>query len=166
MGPRPLIPLLLAIGAGCRATAPGVPPEVPMAATPRLYRVILPVTDLERAQTFYEELLGVAGRRVAPGRHYLDAGPVVVALYDPGGDGDAIEARPNQEPVYFAVEDLETFHRRAVGVGARPWRDREVDADQSFEIQERPWGERSFYVVDPFGNPLCFVDERTVFTGR
>jgi hypothetical protein len=34
------------------------------------------------------------------------------------------------------------------------------------EIAMRPWGERSFYMADPFGNPLCFVDERTLFTGQ
>jgi hypothetical protein len=33
-------------------------------------------------------------------------------------------------------------------------------------IVVRPWGERSFYVVDPWGNPLCFVEEGTVYTGR
>lgn len=32
-------------------------------------------------------------------------------------------------------------------------------------IATRPWGERSFYVEDPFGNQLCFVDRGTVFTG-
>jgi uncharacterized glyoxalase superfamily protein PhnB len=32
------------------------------------------------------------------------------------------------------------------------------------QIANRPWGERSFYLRDPFGNPLCFVDETTVFT--
>jgi hypothetical protein len=32
------------------------------------------------------------------------------------------------------------------------------------EIARRPWGERSFYMRDPFGNPLCFVDEGTLFT--
>ncbi len=26
--------------------------------------------------------------------------------------------------------------------------------------------ERSFYARDPFGNPICIVDEKTVFTGR
>jgi hypothetical protein len=31
-------------------------------------------------------------------------------------------------------------------------------------IAQRPWGERSFYMNDPSGNPLCFVDEKTVFT--
>jgi uncharacterized glyoxalase superfamily protein PhnB len=33
-------------------------------------------------------------------------------------------------------------------------------------IETRPWGERSFYARDPFGNPICFVDEKTVFTGK
>jgi hypothetical protein len=33
------------------------------------------------------------------------------------------------------------------------------------EIAERPWGERSFYASDPFGNPLCFVSRESVFTG-
>jgi hypothetical protein len=33
-------------------------------------------------------------------------------------------------------------------------------------IERRPWGERSFYVHDPFGNPLCFVDSSTIFLGR
>jgi hypothetical protein len=29
-------------------------------------------------------------------------------------------------------------------------------------ISVRSSGERSFYAKDPFGNPLCFVDEQTV----
>ena len=33
------------------------------------------------------------------------------------------------------------------------------------EIAERPWGERSFYATDPFGNKICFVDRATMFTG-
>jgi uncharacterized glyoxalase superfamily protein PhnB len=33
------------------------------------------------------------------------------------------------------------------------------------QIADRPWGERSFYVADPFGNPVCFVSRETVFTG-
>jgi len=34
------------------------------------------------------------------------------------------------------------------------------------QIAVRPWGEWSFYLSDPFGNPLCFVDAATLFTGR
>jgi len=33
------------------------------------------------------------------------------------------------------------------------------------EIARRPWGERSFYLHDPFGNPLCFVDAASIFKG-
>jgi len=31
-------------------------------------------------------------------------------------------------------------------------------------VTKRPWGERSFYVVDPWGNDLCFVEEGTLYT--
>ncbi|WP_096154142.1 MULTISPECIES: VOC family protein [Bacillus] len=33
-------------------------------------------------------------------------------------------------------------------------------------IETQPWGERCFYAKDPFGNPICFVDESTVFLGQ
>ncbi|HEY5096249.1 MAG TPA: hypothetical protein VII69_14140 [Candidatus Eremiobacteraceae bacterium] len=39
-----------------------------------------------------------------------------------------------------------------------------VHGDAAGDIVTRPWGERSFYVVDPYGNGLCFVDETTLFT--
>lgn len=34
------------------------------------------------------------------------------------------------------------------------------------KIKIQPWGERCFYAKGPFGNPICFVDEKTVFTGQ
>ena len=122
----------------------------------RLHRVILPVSDIERAQRFYETALDAEGERVSPGRHYFACGGVILALYDPRADGDAHDARPNQDHVYFAVSDLEGAHARVRRAGAR----RVDDA-----IATMPWGERLFYAHDPFGNPICFVDERTVFTG-
>ena len=54
----------------------------------RLYRVILPVDDIDRADRFYTELLGLAGERVSPGRHYFDCGGTILACYDPVADGD------------------------------------------------------------------------------
>jgi hypothetical protein len=33
------------------------------------------------------------------------------------------------------------------------------------EIAKRPWGEVSFYMHDPSGNPICFVDEQSIFRG-
>jgi len=132
---------------------------------PRLCRVILPVADIERAARFYAELLGVDGTRVSRGRHYFDCGGVILALYDPGADGDRVAPRANMEHVYFAVPDLEAIYGRAEHLGGLS---HEMgDGRQPMgRIARRPWGERSFYMHDPFGNPLCFVDERTLFTGR
>lgn len=124
---------------------------------PRLFRTILPVSDIARAEAFYARLLGSCGRRVSPGRHYFDVG-VILAIVDPRADGDDWDPLPNQEHVYFAVRDLEAFHRRAAELSALDLR--------MGAIEIRPWGERSFYARDPFGNPLCFVDETTLFTGE
>ena len=131
----------------------------------RLFRVILPVDDLQAAVEFYSSLLAMPGMRVSPGRHYFTCGEVTLAIYSPKGDGDAREPRPNFDHVYFAVDDLESFHARASQLGglSRETGDGRLPMG---EIANRPWGERSFYVRDPFGNPLCFVDSRTLFTGR
>lgn len=132
---------------------------------PRLYRIVVPVEDIERAAQFYTELLGVSGRRVSPGRHYFDCGGVILALYSPTDDGDSQPARPLPEPLYLAVTDLEAVFTRAERLGGlSPAVIPDVGVMGRIEI--RPWGERSFYMQDPFGNPLCFVDEKTVFTGR
>lgn len=121
---------------------------------PRLYRVILPVSDIERATAFYGSVLGFEGERVSTNRHYWDCGGTVLACVDPTAGG--AEFRPNIEHFYFAVDDLAAAYERARGAGCS-WLE---DA-----IAERDWGERSFYARDPFGNPICFVDERTLFTG-
>jgi len=42
----------------------------------------------------------------------------------------------------------------------------DVHGKSAGEIVKRPWGERSFYAHDPWGNGLCFVDENTLFTGK
>jgi predicted enzyme related to lactoylglutathione lyase len=122
---------------------------------PRLYRVILPVSDIARAEQFYGQVLGVAGERVSPGRHYFDCGGTILACYDARADGDEIEARPNPDHIYFAVADLEEAFGRAREAGC-------LELEE--KIETRAWGERSFYALDPFGNPICFVDEQTLFT--
>ena len=134
-----------------------------MADSPRLYRVILQVSDLDKGAEFYSKLLGTEGRRIRGGfRHYFDCGDVILALVDPSVDDD--EARPNPDNIYFSVSDLETMHARASELGCLSTEN--VHDDPAGEIVKRPWGERSFYAFDPFGNPICFVDESTVFTGR
>jgi catechol 2,3-dioxygenase-like lactoylglutathione lyase family enzyme len=129
----------------------------------RLYRVILPVDDIERATAFYGELLGSPGFRISGGRHYFDCGGVVLAVYDPHADGDETAPRPNFEHLYFAVADLEAFYRRAERLGGLSPATGDGNLPMG-QMARRPWGERSFYLRDPFGNPLCFVDESTLFT--
>lgn len=123
----------------------------------RIYRVILPVTNIEEATQFYRELLGQPGQRVSGGRHYFDCDGVILACFDPRSDGDDFNAQPNPDHVYFAVHDIEESFERASRLNCK-----EIEP----KVTTRPWGERSFYFKDPFGNPLCFVDERTAFTGQ
>ncbi len=49
---------------------------------PKLFRVILPVSDLDRAVTFYRAILGIPGQRVSDGRHYFDCDGTILACFD------------------------------------------------------------------------------------
>jgi predicted enzyme related to lactoylglutathione lyase len=130
---------------------------------PRLFRVILQVSDLDKAADFYSKLLGTTGRRISrASRHYFDCGPVILALVVPEISGG--EQKPNADNIYFAVEDLEKVHARAGMLGCLS--QEEVHDESAGDIVTRPWGERSFYVEDPWRNSLCFVDEKTLFVGR
>jgi predicted enzyme related to lactoylglutathione lyase len=133
--------------------------------TARLFRIVIPVDDLDTAARFYATLLEEAGGRVSNGRHYFSCGGVILALYDPSADGDDTTPRPNFEHVYFAVDDLESVFNRAKKLGGLSTETGDGRLPMG-EIVRRPWGERSFYMFDPFGNPICFVDAASVFTGR
>ena len=130
----------------------------------RLFRVILPAGDIAVAARFYSELLAQPGFRVSPGRHYFRVGAVTLAVYDPRADGDSTTPRPNFDHVYFAVDDIESVYRRAEQAGGLSTKIGDGNLPMG-RIERRPWGERSFYLHDPFGNPLCFVDAATVFSG-
>ena len=134
-----------------------------MANAPALFRLILQVDDLDKASEFYATLLDDPGRRIPrASRHYIDCGPVILALVDVTAGGE--EAKPTPDYIYFAVGDLKRFHTRATELDCLSTED--VHGASAGEIVVRPWGERSFYVNDPWGNGLCFVDEKTLFTGR
>ena len=128
-------------------------------ASQRLFRVVIPVPDGEAGAAFYAALLDDPGERVADIRHYFDCGGVILAVVDVERDRQAHDGepfRPNPELIYLAVPDLEALLARAQDLKG---------AEITESIQTHPWGERSFYLRDPWGNPLCFVDERTAFTG-
>lgn len=122
---------------------------------PRLFRVILPVSDIEAAASFYGRVLAMPGVRVSSGRHYFDCGGTILACYDALADTDRQPVAPNPQYIYFSVDDLEEALACAQQAGCR----------ELGVIDVRPWGERSFYARDPFGNPICFVDSQTLFTG-
>lgn len=124
----------------------------------------MPVTNIDEAARFYGTLLDQPGFRISKGRHYFDCGGVILAVFDAKADGDRAAVRNNPEHVYFAVPDLEAAFKRAEGVGglSKAVGDGRLPMGA---IARRPWGERSFYLNDPWGNPLCFVDEQSVFRG-
>jgi predicted enzyme related to lactoylglutathione lyase len=125
--------------------------------TARLFRVIVPVSNINDAAAYYSAVLQQAGMRISPGRHYFDCGGIILACFDPRADGDDWDAKPNPDHLYFAVNDLDECCARVSG---------QVGGTILRQIETQPWGERSFYCADPFGNKLCFVDERTLFTGH
>ena len=128
------------------------------ARLPRLYRVILPVHDIDKMVDFYRGLLEQMGQRVSPGRHYFDLGGTILAIYDPVADGDPAgewKHHANQY-IYIAVADVESVFGRAERLGATL---------VSEGVQSMPWGERLFYARDPSGNPICLVDAQTLYLG-
>ena len=132
--------------------------------SPKLFRVIVPVSDIDRAARFYETALGISGIRVSPGRHYFDCGGVTLACFDPRSDGDDWDATPNSDYLYIAVDNLEETYATAESLGGLSAAVGDGGLPMG-QIARRPWGERSFYMQDPFGNKVCFVDSATVFRG-
>jgi hypothetical protein len=61
------------------------------------------------------------------------------------------------------VTDLDAIHARARTLGALSTES--VHGLRGGDISVKPWGERSFYVNDPWGNQLCFVEAGTVYAG-
>ena len=125
---------------------------------PRLYRVIVPVREIEIAAKFYAGLFETPGQRVSPGRHYFNLDGTILAIYDPEADGDPAgewKHHTNQY-VYIAVDDIGAAFRRAGELGATL---------VSEKVESMPWGETLFYARDPSGNPICLVDGATLFLG-
>ena len=135
----------------------------PMGA-PRMFRIALQVGDLAAAVEFYAKLLDDPGIPIPRGsRHYFNCGSVILALVDVAkGAGES--PQPTPDYIYFAVDNLEEVFERAKALDCLA-QDRYHDQNAG-EILKRPWGETSFYCEDPWGNGLCFVDEKTLYTGK
>ncbi len=128
-----------------------------MSDIPQFFRLNLEVGNLDEAIAFYTKLLGVQGRKQPGMRSYFECGPVtlqVVQVADP---------HPGAKALYFTVNDLDAIFERAKELGCLSQEN--VHDAPGGGIVVRPWGERSFYAEDAWKNPLCFVEEGTVYTG-
>jgi predicted enzyme related to lactoylglutathione lyase len=131
-----------------------------MSDTPKIFRITVEVPDLDKASAFYAKLLGIDGKRHPGARHYFDCGGVILAVLDVTQGGMTPTIGPKS--IYFAVDDVDAVHARAKALGAlAPYK---VHGAPAGEVTKRPWGERSFYVVDPWGNDMCFCQEGTLYT--
>jgi catechol 2,3-dioxygenase-like lactoylglutathione lyase family enzyme len=81
-------------------------------ASVRLFRVILPVSNIEDATVFYAAVLGQPGVRISPGRQYFGCGSTILACFDPRADGDPWDARPNPDHICLAVDNIDQYYRR------------------------------------------------------
>ena len=129
-------------------------------SVPRIFRVTIEVSNLDEAAKFYAELLGTQGKRHPGARHYFDCGGVILAVLDVSRGGTPVTVGPKS--IYFAVEDVTAVHARAAQLKAlAPYK---VHGQSAGDVIERPWGGKSFYVVDPWGNDTCFCEEGTLYT--
>lgn len=125
----------------------------------KLYRVILPVTDIEKAVTYYSAIFETPGKRVSPGRHYFNLDGTILAFYDPTADGDGFGEGwrfHEHQFVYISTSQLDYIHNRIKSLGGQK---------VLTPIESMPWGERLFYLTDAFACNICFVDAETVFVG-
>ena len=128
-----------------------------MADVPQFFRMNLEVGDLAAAQSFYETLFGIQSRGQAGHRFYINPGPVALQVIAPP------TPHPVPKALYFTVLDLDAVHARASALDALSTA--AVHGLQGGDISVKPWGERSFYVNDPWGNQICFVQADTVYAG-
>lgn len=127
---------------------------------PSLFRINVEVGNLDQAAEFYEELFGIQGRKQAGSRCYFTCGPVTLQVVDVSSSG---KPHPAAKALYFTVEDLDAVFERAKALGCLSTED--VHGVSGGGISVRPWGERSFYAEDKWGNPLCFVEAGTIYPG-
>ena len=117
--------------------------------TLRLHEVVIPVSDIDQAKTFYGQLLGIPGQSLSSARHRFDCEGLVLTCFKPDDSSTSATAHS----VCFVVQDLEAAFEQAKAAGCSSLDD---------QIDVKPWGYSSFQGQDPFGNSFNFVDEPTL----
>jgi predicted enzyme related to lactoylglutathione lyase len=134
--------------------------RAPRKDEPQFFRLSVEVGDLDAGVAFYGKLLNMEGRRQPGSRCYFQCGGVTLSVLDVSSERPP---HPAAKALYFTVKDLDAAFERAKALRCLS-RESVHDAPGG-GIVVRPWGERSFYAEDPWHNPLCFVEEGTVYTG-
>jgi catechol 2,3-dioxygenase-like lactoylglutathione lyase family enzyme len=119
----------------------------------KLYRVVIPVQNLNKAISFYSELLKIQGKRVSDGRYEFNCGGTILACYDAVADGEKVTFRPNPDHIYLGTIDIEKCYHLANSLPC-------LRIDETIETLAS--GEKCFFFVDPFGNPICIAEESTM----
>lgn len=131
-----------------------------MTDTPRIFRVSIQVSQIDEAVAFYSELLGIKSRSVSASECYFECGAVVLLLSQTSRE----LLQSDQEQVNFSVRDIGAIHARASVLNCLA---QGIIQDQpAGSVVSRPWGERSFFAIDPYGNVLCFVEADSTATPR
>jgi catechol 2,3-dioxygenase-like lactoylglutathione lyase family enzyme len=115
---------------------------------PRLGYVVRFVESLDAAVRFYEDVLGQRLTRRTEHWAQFDCGSLTLGLYDRAAMAENLGVAaadlgrpPGALELAFEVADCDAAHAAAVAAGARSFR----------EPADRPWGERTGYVLDPDG---------------
>ncbi len=119
----------------------------------KLYRVVIPVQNLDKAISFYKDFLKLEGKRVSQGKYEFNCGGTLLTCYDAVADGEKLTFRPNPDHIYLGTTDVEKSFQLANSLPC-------LRIDETIEILAT--GERCFFFVDPFGNPICVADETTM----
>lgn len=132
----------------------------PAAVVPQLFRITAEVTNVDKAKAFYEELLGIKGRKLPGSQVHFQCGAVVLQVLDVSASGPS---HPSAKAIYFSVPNLDVVHKRAKKLKCLSLE--MVHEKPGGAILVRPTGERSFYADDPWFNALCFVEAETDHNG-
>ena len=124
---------------------------------PQMFRLNVEVGDIAAAAKLYGDLFAQPARPQPGNRVYINCGPMTLQVVGVPAPS------PVPKALYFTVSDLDAVHARAKALGMDS--NDKVHGMRGGDINVRPWGERSFYADDPWGNTFCFVEAGTVYAG-
>jgi uncharacterized protein len=119
---------------------------------------ILYVSDQTKSTEFYTRALGLSPTLNVPGMTEFELGNECLLGLMPEAGAERLfggrvriaspDTSVSRAEVYLVVDDAEEYHRQALAGGA-------VEVS---ELEERDWGHRAAYSLDPDGHVLAFAE--------